>query len=182
MNAADEIFELLKEKGNVAVGGETVSPVQHALQTAALAEKDRVGDELIVAALLHDIGHLLPRDAQRPNAPHEETGHAWLAARFGPAVAEPVRLHVAAKRYLCAVVPGYDKRLSRASAQSLKAQGGPMNRGEADEFKASPHRDAAIRLRRWDDEAKVVGLRVPALEHHRPRLEKLLAAKAAPAS
>lgn len=177
MNSADEVLALLQEKGGGVYAGETVSLLEHALQTAALAERDRVGDELVVAALLHDIGRLLAPEPEPPGGPgHENVGHAWLAARFGPTVAEPVRLHVAAKRYLCAVVPGYEKRLSPASRRSLKAQGGPMSRAEADEFKRQPHRDAALRLRRWDDEAKVVGLPLPGLERHRARLERLLAA------
>jgi phosphonate degradation associated HDIG domain protein len=178
MQIVDELMELLEIRGLAAYHGEAVSQKEHALQTAALAERAGVSDALIVAALLHDVGHLVqgPDEhiADRDlDGRHEAAGEAWLANGFGSAVTQPIRLHVAAKRYLCAVDPDYTERLSNASRQSLKLQGGPMSPEEVQSFEQQPfHRDA-VRLRCWDDEAKVPGLVVPDLEHYRPRLETL---------
>ncbi len=105
---------------------------------------------------------------------HSDTGAAWLAQWFGPEVTEPVRLHVAAKRYLCAVEPSYAATLSPASVYTLGVQGGPMSEREAAEFAASPHSGDACRLRRWDDAAKEPGVRTPGFEHFRPPLEALV--------
>ena len=150
--------------------GEGVSQEEHALQAARQAEREGAPAALIVAALLHDIGHLLhdlPEDIadQDVDTQHESLGSAWLSQYFGPEVSEPVRLHVAAKRYLCAVEPGYRDRLSAASQQSLALQGGPLDPAAASAFRAEPAADAAVALRRWDDEAKVVGLATPGLAH-----------------
>ena len=125
---------LFATRGRALYFGEAVSEAEHALQSAALARADGAGDTLVVAALLHDVGHLLHglgEDlAERGlDGRHEEVGHAWLSDYFGPAVAEPVRLHVAAKRYLCAVEPAYLTGLSPASRQSLGLQGGPFADG-----------------------------------------------------
>jgi phosphonate degradation associated HDIG domain protein len=153
-----------------------VTQLEHALQAAWLAEKEGAAPALIAAALLHDIGHLLhdlPEDIaeQGIDAEHEKLASAWLSQSFGTEVTEPVRLHVDAKRYLCAAVPGYRERLSEASKLSLKLQGGPLAPAAAERFAAGPNADAAIAVRRWDDEAKVVGLATPALEHFMPHLE-----------
>ncbi len=152
--------------------GEGVSQEEHALQAAWLAEREGAPPALIVAALLHDIGHLLhdlPDDIadQEVDTEHESLGSAWLSQYFGPEVSEPVRLHVAAKRYLCAAEPGYLDQLSAASQQSLALQGGPFDPVAAAAFRAAPGAEAAISLRRWDDEAKVVGLATPDLAHFR---------------
>ena len=132
-------------------------------------------DRLIVAALLHDVGHLLDGQdedlAERGvDGRHEEAGGAWLARHFGPEVTAPIRLHVAAKRYLCAVNPAYLDGLSPASRLSLELQGGPMEAEESAQFAANPYYRDALRLRHWDDTAKVPGLAVPGLEHYRQRL------------
>ena len=150
--------------------GEGVSQQEHALQAAWQAEREGASPALIVAALLHDIGHLLhdlPEDIadQDVDTEHESLGSAWLSQYFGPEVSEPVRLHVAAKRYLCAAEPGYLDQLSAASQQSLALQGGPLDAAAAAAFRAAPGAEAAIRLRRWDDEAKIVGLATPDLAH-----------------
>jgi phosphonate degradation associated HDIG domain protein len=150
--------------------GEGVSQQEHALQAAWLAERQGAPPALIVAALLHDIGHLLhdlPEDVadQDVDTEHESLGSAWLSQYFGVEVSDPVRLHVAAKRYLCAVEPGYLDQLSAASQQSLALQGGPLDAAAAAAFRAAPGADAAIALRRWDDEAKVIGLATPGLDH-----------------
>jgi phosphonate degradation associated HDIG domain protein len=172
---AETIMELFARRGATAYHGEAVSQAEHALQAADLAEREGAPDWLIVAALLHDVGHLL--DGQDEDLAfrgvdgrHEEAGCAWLARHFGPDVTEPIRLHVAAKRYLCAVSPSYLDGLSPASRQSLSLQGGAMSEVECAEFEKNPaHRDA-VRLRRWDDTAKVPGLDIPGLDHYRNRL------------
>jgi predicted HD phosphohydrolase len=133
----------------------------------------------VAAALLHDVGHLLHRKGEDVadrgvDAKHETIGHAWLKRWFGPAVAEPVRMHVAAKRYLCAVDNDYLARLSPASKQSLELQGGPFTAAEVKEFERQPFFADAVRLRHWDDEAKVVGLDVPSFDHYRTLLKTLL--------
>jgi predicted HD phosphohydrolase len=149
------------------------------LQSAHLAVGAGADEELVVAALLHDIGHMLsglPEDIANDGIDdtHEEAGAAWLERHFGFAVTVPVRLHVAAKRYLCAVDRGYLDSLSPASQLSLKLQGGPFAADDARAFEQQPHFKAAVMLRRWDDGAKVPGLDVPALETYRRHLENAL--------
>ena len=179
MTIVDGIMMLFAQRGAAAYHGEQVSQAEHALQAAALAVSEGAPDHLIVAALLHDIGHLLEgqdedlatrgRDGQ-----HEKLGSAWLTRHFSTEVTEPIRLHVAAKRYLCAVDPTYLARLSPASRLSLSLQGGLMKPEECAEFESNPHHQNAVRLRRWDDTAKTRGLIVPILEEYRERLEAAL--------
>ena len=165
-----EIEELFARYGGESYG-EGVTQLEHALQTAALAEAEGADDSLVVAALLHDVGHFLqPTDDSFGYHKHDRSGGDWLAQRFGPAVSEPVRLHVAAKRYLCATEADYFAKLSPASVHSLGKQGGPMTAAEAAAFGALPHATSAVRLRRWDDGGKVDGLRVPDLVHFRQRI------------
>jgi gamma-butyrobetaine dioxygenase len=185
MKIVDDIMRLFERRGAAAYHGEPVSQTEHALQAAESAEREGAPDSLIVAALLHDVGHLLEGQdedlADRGlDGRHEEAGHAWLAKYFGPAVTEPIRLHVAAKRYLCAVNPAYLTGLSPASRMSLALQGGPMDDEERAEFESNPLFEEAVRLRHWDDTAKIPGLQVPGLDHYRQRLEA--AARAAQAS
>jgi predicted HD phosphohydrolase len=146
-----------------------------------LAEAAGASPALISAALLHDIGHLVEDDdalaAKRGiDAVHELVGATYLRGVFPPEVSEPVALHVPAKRYLCAVEPGYRAALSPASEHSLLLQGGPFTAAEATAFHAGPHAEAAIALRRWDDEAKVPGLALAELAHFRPILLRALGA------
>lgn len=142
---------------------EAVSQTEHAAQTAALARADGASDELVVAALLHDIGHLL--GGQADSTPDRDLHHEDVAARFlgrwfGPGVVEPIRHHVNAKRYLCAVESGYRATLSRASAATLELQGGVMSPAEAAQFERLAGAPDAARLRRWDDRAKDPNRRV----------------------
>jgi gamma-butyrobetaine dioxygenase len=179
MNVIDTIFTLFHEKGSGAYFGEAVTETEHALQCAYLAKQSNATSDVIAAALLHDIGHLLhglPEDiAERGiDGRHEVGGAAWLAQYFSPAVVDPVRLHVAAKRYLCAIEPGYHETLSEASKRSLQLQGGPMNAIEVRNFEEEPHFRAAVAVRRWDDAAKVAGLCVPGVESYRACLEEVL--------
>jgi phosphonate degradation associated HDIG domain protein len=176
MKIVDDIMRLFERRGVMAYHGEAVSQTEHALQAANLAESEGAPNHLVIAALLHDIGHLLNGQdedlgSRGLDGRHEEAGFAWLATHFGLLVTEPVRMHVAAKRYLCAVDPTYLSGLSIASKMSLNLQGGPMSTDECAEFEHNPLLQDAIQLRHWDDTAKVPGLTVPGLDHYRARLE-----------
>lgn len=179
------VLELFEAEGGSAYVGEDVTQRDHALQAAALAERAGAAPALVAAALLHDVGHLLVLAQGRDAAPrvtdqrHQDVGADWLAGFLPPEVTEPVRLHVAAKRYLCAVEPVYAEGLSAGSQASLALQGGPFDPERVRAFEAQPAWRDAVRLRRWDDAAKVPGLRVPALGHYRPLLEALSSARAA---
>jgi len=169
VSALAEIRAAFERRGGDTYG-EGVSQLEHALQCAACAERDGAAPALIAATLLHDIGHLiheLPQDIadQGIDTQHESLGSAFLSRYFGPAVSEPVRLHVAAKRYLAATEPGYYDLLSPASIQSLQLQGGLMSTEERVRFAGERFADDAIRLRRWDDEGKAVGAKTPDLAH-----------------
>lgn len=175
----DDVVELFTRHGGAAYLGEAVSQSEHALQAATLAERERATPELVAAALLHDIGHLLDARSEDPatmdlDLGHEATGARWLAQHFPPAVVRPIELHVAAKRYLCATEPDYFARLSPASVASLRLQGGPMSPEEVAAFDRDPHGRDAVRLRRWDEEAKVAGLPTPGVDHFRRCLESVL--------
>ncbi len=179
MSAVDAIFAAFAGRGAREYGGERVSQLEHALQSAAMAEAEHRPAVLIAAALLHDIGHLVHDLGDDPAAQgiddvHEQLGRDYLMGAFGPAVADPVGLHVDAKRYLCGVEPDYFARLSPASVLSLKLQGGPMNRAQADAFMRRPHAADAVAVRRWDEQAKVVGAPTPDLAHYRSVLEACL--------
>ncbi|MEO1496215.1 MAG: phosphonate degradation HD-domain oxygenase [Planctomycetota bacterium] len=168
--SAAEIYRLFEVRGASLYGGEGVTQLEHGLQAAMLAEQEGADPALIVAALLHDVGHLLhdlPDDAPDNGVDdvHEALGADWLRSRFPPEVLEPVQQHVASKRYLCATEQGYWDALSEPSKVSLELQGGPMNAAEVDAFEQGEHFEACVRLRRWDDLAKVVGLETPPLEH-----------------
>jgi phosphonate degradation associated HDIG domain protein len=171
----DEIFSVFREYGAEEYLGERVSMTEHMLQSAYAAEQDGAPPQLIAAALLHDYGHFIhefPADAADHgiDTQHEEVAHAFLSEHFGPEIAEPIRMHVAAKRYLCATDPSYLNELSPASVHSLNLQGGPYSSDEVAEFDMSPYARDAVRLRRYDDIGKVEGLETPDLEHYRPVL------------
>jgi [1-hydroxy-2-(trimethylamino)ethyl]phosphonate dioxygenase len=170
MNVLGEIETLLTTKGHRPYGLHDVSQLQHALQAAWLAEQVGAEPALVAAALLHDIGHMTHGLGENPAAQgtddrHEEVGYRYLTAYFGPEVTEPVRLHVAAKRYLCAVEPNYFARLSPDSVLSLKLQGGPMGPRDVAAFRTNPYAGAAVRLRRFDEAAKVKDLDTPPPTH-----------------
>ncbi|MDE8651013.1 phosphonate degradation HD-domain oxygenase [Novosphingobium album (ex Liu et al. 2023)] len=178
MTAIDRIFSIFHEFGHVHYG-EEITQMEHIVQAAHLARLDAAPDALIAAALLHDIGQFLDdagnaAEQRGIDARHEISGAAYLAPHFPPAVTEPVRLHVEAKRYLCSAEPGYRDALSRASELSLRLQGGPHNPQEMRDFLADPAAPDALRLRRYDDQGKRPGWQVPALESYRPLLEGLL--------
>jgi phosphonate degradation associated HDIG domain protein len=177
MTVADEISIIFSEKGSSSYFGEPVSQLEHALQAAHFASREQAPDRLVLAALLHDIGHLVEDTPENIadlgiDAMHEKIGELWLAERFGPEVFEPVYLHVSAKRYLCAADPDYLSRLSPASVQSLRLQGGPMSADEIAAFESNQYFREALRLRLWDDEAKVPGLATADLAHYRVLIEQ----------
>ncbi|WP_034090992.1 phosphonate degradation HD-domain oxygenase [Streptacidiphilus albus] len=177
--AIDVIEELFAAQGSSEYFGEAVTQAEHMLQAGALAEAAGAPAPLVAAALLHDLGHFHGEVSghdlmEGTDNRHSHTGADWLAQWFGPEVTEPVRLHVAAKRYLCAVEPGYFALLSPASVHTLSVQGGPMTVAEAAEFAAHPHGEDAVRLRRWDEAAKDPEGPVPAFAHFRPLLASLL--------
>jgi gamma-butyrobetaine dioxygenase len=189
MSPVGRLAELFTSEGAADYLGEPVTVAQHLLQAGALASAAGAPDALVAAALLHDAGHLrgagpLADEAELSGRElmggtdndHGERGAAWLARWFGPAVTEPVRLHVAAKRYLCAAEPGYLGLLSPASVYTLSLQGGPMSDEEAAAFAAGPYAAGAVAVRRWDDAAKDPGADVPGFSCYRALLEGLVLA------
>jgi [1-hydroxy-2-(trimethylamino)ethyl]phosphonate dioxygenase len=178
MTLVDEIAGLFARRGATAYFGEPVSMKEHSLQAAYFAQADAAPPALVIAALLHDVGHLIvdvPDDLEdwKFDARHEEMGGRWLASRFPPAVSEPVRLHVPAKRYLCATESAYFAKLSSASVVTLKLQGGPMSPAETVRFESEPFHREAVRVRRWDDAGKVAGLATPGLADYRVLIDAL---------
>ncbi|MBV8842367.1 MAG: HD domain-containing protein [Bryobacterales bacterium] len=176
MNPIDEIVNLFATRGNAEYLGEPVSQKEHALQCADLAVRNSAPDALVAAALLHDIGHLLPCETINPRGEdrvHEEIAAAWLQPYFGPEVTEPIRLHVIAKRYLCSVEPSYYSRLSQPSIDTLGLQGGLLSSAEAKEFKKHPHFESALRVRIWDEAAKEPGKAVPGVPSYLALLRRL---------
>lgn len=158
--------------------GEAVSVVEHSLQCADLAADSAAPSSLILAALLHDIGHLLISDSARAyemdlDRMHDEIGASWIAERFPESVVEPVRLHVAAKRYLVSTDMGYMAKLSEASIRTLELQGGKMNAREVADFESNPYWRDSIQVRLWDDAGKVAGKKCSSLNSFRHIVESL---------
>ncbi|MBM3588732.1 MAG: HD domain-containing protein [Alphaproteobacteria bacterium] len=173
------LADLIDCKGHGCYGLHDVTQRQHALQAAWQAEREGCSSSLIAAALLHDIGHMVHDLGDNPAAhgvddKHEELGQVWLQNWFGPEVTEPVRLHVAAKRYLCATEADYVAKLSADSVLSLSLQGGPMSADEVATFRALQHAEDAVRLRRFDEGAKVTGLMTPPVRHFLPHVAACL--------
>ncbi|GKT15396.1 hypothetical protein AVHY2522_08000 [Acidovorax sp. SUPP2522] len=168
--AFDDIAPLFKRHGGTQYSGEPVTQTAHALQTAWLAEQAGADDELVTAALLHDLGHLLQDHGDTPTAHgiddlHQFSALPFLRGLFGDRVLDAIRWHVDAKRYLCATRPHYRSALSADSQRSLVLQGGVFGAQEAQAFIGRPHAEEAVRLRLWDDQAKVEGLATPGLAH-----------------
>jgi gamma-butyrobetaine dioxygenase len=165
----EAIAELFAGPGARDYMGEPVTIGIHMRQAGALAEAAGAEQPLVAAALLHDLGHL----RQEPDSRHGDAGAQWLSQWFGPAVTEPVRLHVAAKRYLCASEPGYYGRLSAESVRTLAVQGGPMTADQVAAFEALPFARDAVAVRRWDDEAKDPAVTPPEFSHFEALLKTL---------
>lgn len=174
----DDVLALYRKWG-AQLYDEELRQLDHALQTAALAQSAGSERSLVAAALLHDVGHLLDLadgDGTRDRTidlRHEARGSAYLAGLFPASVTAPIALHVRAKRYLVAVEASYAAVLSRGSTASLARQGGAMSASEVAAFETNPGWADAVALRRWDDQGKVDGLDVPDLESYRPLLESL---------
>lgn len=168
----ERIGALFHRHGHGAAAGGPCSALAHALQCAHLADRALADLPLVAAALLHDVGHLLPATGT-PWDRHELRAQQLLARHFGAPVAEPVRLHVAARRWLARVDARYVEGLQPAALRSLVARGGPMNDLEARSFEEQPHAMQAVRLRRWDDAAHAPGKRTPPLGYFLQLLDEL---------
>lgn len=170
MLAADEIVELLRGGAGEVYYGEPVTQLQHALQSAQLARDAGAGDDIVVAALLHDVGHLLGEGQiheQLGVIDHDRAGADFLRTRgFPETIASLVEGHVSAKRYLVATNPSYAARLSLASVETLKLQGGPMSSDEAAAFELDPLFREKLRMRSWDEQAKDPSAAVTPLEDY----------------
>lgn len=178
-NIVDYIADVFERRGADSYLGEEVSMAQHMLQAAQEAERSRAAPALIVAALLHDLGHYsneIPDTVlmKGTNNYHEEAGANFLMPYFPLAVTVPIREHVAAKRYLCATDPGYFARLSAASVYTLKVQGGPMGLSEIAEFEKSPFLDSCVALRIWDDSGKSPDKAHPEFSHYKKLVQSLI--------
>ncbi len=170
---------IFERRGAEEYLGEPVTIAEHMLQGACLAESDGAEDALVAAALLHDIGHFTsefgtysPDDTVDKH--HDDAGAEVLAPFFPPLVTECVRLHVAAKRYLCATDPGYFGKLSSASVHTLSLQGGPMSAAEVEEFRKNPFHDEAVRVRIWDEGGKVPGMKTRRFAEYEPLLQRVV--------
>lgn len=164
------LIKIYKEKGPHQYGLTGVTQLEHALQGACLAERDGCPPHLIVATLLHDVGHMVHDLGEAPAAAgvddlHQRLGADFLSRWFGGAVCQPVRLHVAAKRYLCSAEAGYMESLSGDSIRSLRLQGGVMSDEEVKRFCSTAGFEDAVQLRRYDDQAKTAGLQTPGIEY-----------------
>jgi phosphonate degradation associated HDIG domain protein len=182
-----DIERLFAQRGGERYAGEPVTQLEHALQCAMLAQHDGADDELVTAALLHDLGHLLHDLGETPSLQgvddiHQYRALPFLRGLFGDAVIDAIRLHVDAKRYLCATRPGYFAALSDDSKRSLGLQGGIFNEGQAEAFISQGGADRAVRLRVWDDQAKTAGLATPPLAHFLERARRCALAASEPAS
>lgn len=183
--AIDAINRAFASAEGMAYLGEDVTMIQHQLQAGALAVTAGCSDALVVAALLHDIGHVIGREegeadaaealASDRDAHHDATGARWLSRWFGPNVTEPVRLHVAAKRYLVTTEPDYAACLSDASVHTLRLQGGPMSPDEVRAFASHEYAREAVVLRRIDEAAKDGTKEAPGLDTHLDLLARVLA-------
>lgn len=174
----ERIFDVFRDCGDRHYG-ENVSEIQHALQTAEFARQFGESDAVVLSCLLHDFGHMLHNHGEDIaekgiDAKHEELGAELLKDYFPEQILEPIRQHVAAKRYLCRVNPSYADGLSESSRVSLALQGGPMSEEEARLFEANPHFEACIRVRRYDDMGKVPDMETRDLESYRPLIEQFL--------
>ena len=163
----DSLIDLYERNGEHRYD-EAVTQAEHARQCGAHAMVAGASDEIIVAAFLHDLGHLLAGSALDTDdlgrRRHEELGAVVLGRWFPVAVTAPIELHVAAKRYLCAADAEYRGLLSDASQRSLETQGGPMSAAEMAEFRHRPYSQAAVELRSWDERSKDPGAPAPALD------------------
>jgi len=171
-----ELLDIFVGRATRRYGLSEVNQLQHALQCAALAEADGAPPATVLASLLHDVGHMIHTLGENPagrgiDDVHEQLGADWLAERFGLEVSEPVRLHVAAKRYLCTVEADYFGKLAPDSVRSLELQGGLMSADEVEAFRAHPQHAEAVRVRRFDEMAKDPRASTPDFDHYLRHVE-----------
>lgn len=165
-----QVMELYKNYGAEDYIGETISQLEHMSQAAQLAMNEGYDDEVVLAAFFHDIGQLCKNEPAGTMgtygmASHEDTGATYLLQQgFSQRIADLVQAHVSAKRYLCYKYPGYTEKLTEASRQTLKYQGGPMNATEALAYEQNPDLDIYLKIRTWDDNAKQTGIPVENLD------------------
>ncbi|TIW20572.1 MAG: HD domain-containing protein [Mesorhizobium sp.] len=178
-NIVEFIADIFERRGAESYLGEPVTMSEHMLQGAWLAEQDGAPEELVAAALLHDIGHYTsefgtysPDDVEDKH--HDEAGGELLAPFFPPVIVECVRLHVSAKRYLCATDPTYFSKLSPASVHTLSLQGGPVSADEVAEFRRNPFHEEAVRVRIWDEGGKVANMKTRAFRDYVPLLRRVV--------
>ena len=179
MLSLDDIQTLFARHGAAQYSGESVTQLEHALQTALLAEQAGADDALVSACLLHDLGHLLNDQGETPSLRGVDDTHQYFAlpflrGLFPDAVLDAIKLHVDAKRYLCHADPAYHARLSEDSKRSLVLQGGVFDAATAEAFLALPGARDAVRLRQWDDRAKSAGLATPPLGHFLDRAARCM--------
>jgi len=172
-----DIEQLFARHGGEQYAGEPVTQLEHALQSAYLAESDGADDELVTAALLHDLGHLLHDLGETPSLRgvddvHQYRAIPFLRGLFGDEVLNAIKLHVDAKRFLCAIQPEYYAQLSDDSKRSLLLQGGVFSEEAAANFIRQTGAERAVQLRLWDDMAKTAGLETPSLAHFLRRAER----------
>lgn len=175
----DFLAGIFERRGGEEYLGESVTMAEHMLQGAYLAEQNGESDLIIVAALLHDIGHFTSEFGtftidDSEDRYHEQAGAKVLQRFFPDLVIDCVRHHVAAKRYLCAVDPDYFGQLSAASVHSLNLQGGPMSKVEIAEFESNANLEEIIKVRRLDDAGKIAGLETPPFAHYAPMIQRIV--------
>lgn len=178
-NIVEFIAGIFARRGAEEYLGEEVNISEHMYQAGHLAEAAGASEEIIVAALLHDIGHFtneFPDDAAELgiDSHHDRAGAAVVAPFFPSIVTDCIRHHVSAKRYLCAVDPDYFDALSDASVLSLKLQGGPLTSEAADKFAQNTDIEAIVQVRKWDDEAKVSGKKTESFEYFAPMIQRVV--------
>ena len=174
----DRLAEIYERRGAEAYLGEDVTMAEHMLQCAALAESEGAPDALVAAALLHDVGYFTGEFEfsleDTEDSHHDAVGAAFLDGYFPPVISETVRLHVAAKRYLCAVREDYYGMLSETSRHTLALQGGPMDAAEIAQFRSLAFYREAVSVRLWDDGGKAIGSRTKTFAAYRPLLQSML--------
>lgn len=173
------LADIFHRRGHEEYLGEPVTMAEHMLQGAYFAKRQKECDEIIVATLLHDIGHFTSEFGMfsmndTTDRWHEDAGAAILAPFFPVLITDCVRYHVSAKRYLCAIDSIYFEQLSAASKHSLQLQGGPMNAAQVAEFERNPNLDSIVKVRRFDDQGKVPNMKTPAFDHYQPTIQKIV--------
>ena len=178
------LADIFDRRGGEEYLGEAVTMAEHMLQGATIAEQNGMPEDVIVGALLHDIGHFTsefgtyaPTDTEDRH--HEDAGAEVLAPFFPSVITHCVLYHVAAKRYLCATKPEYFKRLSPASVHTLELQGGPMSSEEAAEFEKNPNLEKIIQVRYLDEAGKRADMETPDFHHFAPMVQRLVDAHCA---